>query len=149
MTLRSSSSTIWRWVNAEMVSRPSVPLILSATALVPMPRSPTKIISFIRIGAAIGRSSQAPWTASDDSPAKTSTPTGQPSALQSKAIYDLFVTSLAIAIIAEGDDVALGVGSFKVAAGNVVEHQVTILEMTSCQVRWIALWRSWSRSSGR
>jgi hypothetical protein len=66
-------------------------------------------------------------------PAKTSTPTGQPSALHSKAIPHLFVTPLAIAIVAEGDDVALGVGSFKVAAGNVVEHQVTILEMTSRQ----------------
>jgi hypothetical protein len=31
MNLRSSSSTIWRWVNAEMVCRPSIPLILSAT----------------------------------------------------------------------------------------------------------------------
>jgi hypothetical protein len=49
-------------------------------------------------------------------PAKTSTPTGQPSALHSKAIPHLFVTPLAVAIIAEGDDVALGVGSFKVAA---------------------------------
>ena len=66
-------------------------------------------------------------------PAKTSTPTGQPSALHSKAIPHLFVTPLAIAIVAEGDDVALGVGSFKVATGNIVEHQVTILEMTSCQ----------------
>src|SRR5271157_5709119 len=46
MTLRSSSSTIWRWVNAEMVCRPSIPLIFSATALVIIPRSPTKIISF-------------------------------------------------------------------------------------------------------
>ena len=66
-------------------------------------------------------------------PAKTSTPTGQPSALHSKAITICFVTPLAIAIVAEGNDVALGVGSFKVAAGNVVEHQVTILEMTSRQ----------------
>src|SRR5258708_8787300 len=47
--------------------------------------------------------------------------------------HHLFVTPLAIAIVAKGDDVALGVGSFKVAAGNVVEHQVTILEMTSRQ----------------
>jgi hypothetical protein len=66
-------------------------------------------------------------------PGKTSTPTGHPSALQSKAITILFVTPLAIAIIVEGDEVALGIGSFKVAAGNVVEHQMTILEMTSCQ----------------
>ena len=52
-------------------------------------------------------------------PAKTSTPTGQSSALHSKAITICFVTPLAIAIVAEGNDVALGVGSFKVAAGNV------------------------------
>jgi hypothetical protein len=46
-------------------------------------------------------------------PAKTSTPTGQPSALHSKAITICFVTPLAIAIVADGNDVALGVGSFK------------------------------------
>jgi hypothetical protein len=52
------------------------------------------------------------------------------------------VTPLAIAIVAEGDQVALGVGSFKVAAGNVVEHQVTILEMPNCQGALNAEWRS-------
>src|SRR3984893_4141154 len=47
--------------------------------------------------------------------------------------HHLFVTPLAITIVAEGDNLALGIGSFKVTACNIVEHQVTILEMTSCQ----------------
>jgi hypothetical protein len=45
----------------------------------------------------------------------------------------LFVTPFAISIVAEGNKVALGVGSFEVAARDIVEHQVTILKMTSCQ----------------
>ena len=43
------------------------------------------------------------------------------------------MTPLAIPIVAEGDDITLSVGSFKVAAGNLLEHQVTVLEMTSRQ----------------
>jgi hypothetical protein len=47
--------------------------------------------------------------------------------------HHLFVTPLTIPIVTEGDDITLTVGPFKVAACNIVEHQVTILEMTSCQ----------------
>jgi hypothetical protein len=45
----------------------------------------------------------------------------------------LFVTPLAIAIVAEGDELTVAVGAFKVAAGNIVEHQMTILQVTSGQ----------------
>jgi hypothetical protein len=34
----------------------------------------------------------------------------------------LFVTPFAVAIVAEGDDVALSVNPFKIAAGNIIEH---------------------------
>src|SRR5246127_4116279 len=45
----------------------------------------------------------------------------------------LFMPPFAIAIVARGDDLALGVSPFKVATGNIIEDQVTIFKMTACQ----------------
>jgi len=39
------------------------------------------------------------------------------------------VTAFAIGIIAERDGITLGVGTLKVATGNIVEHQMPILEI--------------------
>src|SRR5215475_9779700 len=45
----------------------------------------------------------------------------------------LFMPPFAVAIVARGDDIALGVSPFKVAAGYIIEYQVTIFKMTACQ----------------
>jgi hypothetical protein len=47
-------------------------------------------------------------------------------ALRFEVVAHLFATPLAIAIVAEGHDVALALGSFKVVADNVLEPKVTI-----------------------
>jgi hypothetical protein len=45
----------------------------------------------------------------------------------------LLVAPLAVAIVAEGDELTLGIGPFKIAAGNVIKHQVAVLEVPSGQ----------------
>ena len=81
-------------------------------------------------------------------PAKTSTATGQPSRCRVKRSPSVRDPAWH-PIVAEGDDVALGVGSFKVAAADVVEHEMTILEMTSRQSALNRAVASRSRSIGR
>ena len=44
----------------------------------------------------------------------------------------LFVSPFAVAIVARGDDIALG-GKPLQAAGNIIEYQMTIFEVTACQ----------------
>src|SRR6516225_4645651 len=44
----------------------------------------------------------------------------------------LFMPPFAVAIVARGDDIALGVSPFKIAAGNIIEDQMTLFEVTAC-----------------